>query len=117
MKEVLSPILNDLEAFATVGDEWVSSTDSFPYITYEYAQDRTEQRHNTELTLDLWTEGEDSDVIEDISAKVKEALDRKKYHGGKSITWVYFNTRRKVREETPKVKRVRMIFDIYNYYI
>lgn len=117
MIDVLSPILDDLEAFATVGDEWVSETDTFPYMTYEYTQDRLETRHNTELTLDLWVREEDSDNIEAMATEIKEALDRKKYNSEKVITWLYFSTRRKVREEAPNIKRIRIIFDIFNYYI
>ena len=117
MTGVLGKIVSELEAVCPVGEGWVSSETQYPYTTYSYNAETTEQRGDTTLTLDVWDRNTIATTVESISAQIRQKLDRQIFKDNDKFVWCYLDTQSSIRDEDPQIKRRRLIFIIHDYAI
>jgi|GEM_PF-4787502 len=115
MTEVLTKLISEISPIITIGDDWVSSDTEYPYCNYSYAESETEQRSDMQFTLDIWDRGTSVAPIEALATAIRAKIDRKKYNLTGKVVWIYFNTMQTVRDEDPRIKRRRQVYDIFIY--
>lgn len=98
-----------------VYDEMAPEKASFPYVVFSIESIRAYDRENYQLEVNCYDYGTDPAAVDDLADNIENTLKAYTYINEIMQFRTFLNTRNSIQEEDKKIRRKRLLFDLYYF--